>query len=367
MKSGRGINVPTTLRTEDIYEAAFDPEASGRLPVLLAQACGGRSAMLAWFGAEGGADVLDYSYFSPQMMQQYAETFADHDLWAKVAFSKRYINGVTIGDVGVTESAFEGSVLFNEFFRKNGDDTFYAVGGAHLTTWGTALVGVHRNRRAGSFDEADAKRLGGIVKHLRGALTLRGRLASERKLTQAGQAAWDATTLASVVVRRDGRIVQHNEAAEIVLRRADVFKAVNNVLCAISQDQQGRLMRAIGLATAPVEPSGSSLRLETVAGVEYLISIAPISRRSGPSVALILFKDPLASPDTLQGQLQAVWGLTPREALVAAELAQGRAIPEIAARRGVSQSTVKAQLKAISIKMNAHGQAELIAKIRMLP
>ncbi len=64
-------------------------EASGRLPELLAEACNGRSAMLAWFRVDGGSDVLDYSNFSPQTMPHYAETFAEDDPWAKIAFSKR--------------------------------------------------------------------------------------------------------------------------------------------------------------------------------------------------------------------------------------------------------------------------------------
>ena len=81
----------------------------------------------------------------------------------------------------------------------------------------------------------------------------------------------------------------------------------------------------------------------------------------------MLFKDPLAPQDGFHAQLQSAWGLTVHEARVAAELAQGRGIAEIAARRGVLESTVKSQLKAISAKMGGHGQAELVAKMRMLP
>jgi DNA-binding CsgD family transcriptional regulator len=316
---------------------------------------------------DNSPEVLNYSYFPPEMCLEYTNNFAQHDLWARAALSKRFINRMFVGEAIVSPDEYASSIFYNEFFRRYGEDTFHCLGGAQATRAGTALIGVYRNRSDQPFADIETERLNSLVGHIRSALTLRGRLAAEHRLVTLGQAAWDATNLVSIVVRRDGRRLQHNEAAETVLRRADPFKAGGDVLQAAACGQQERLTRAIRLATAPVEPSGSSLRMETAAGVEYLVSITPISRRSGPSLALVLFKDPLAPQDTLQGQLQSAWGLTPHEAMVAAELAQGRAIAEIAERRDVLESTVKTQLKAISAKMDAHGQSELIAKMARLP
>jgi DNA-binding NarL/FixJ family response regulator len=301
------------------------------------------------------------------MMADYVSTFAPHDIWSIKAMAPPFANRMLSDEDIVSSSDFKSTLFYNDFIRRHGEDIFHVLGGSQSSAFGNGLLGIYRNRGDEPFSIDDKTRLTDIMRNLRTALMLRGRLCAAQREAGMQRAAWDATTLASIIVRSDGRIVQHNDAAEIVLRRADSFQSQNNVLHANSQAQQARLMRAIRLATAPVEPSGSSLRVETAAGVEYLISIAPISRRSGPSLALILFKDPLAPQDTLQGQLQSAWGLTHHEALVAAELAQGRAIAEIAARRGVLESTVKTQLKAISAKMGGHGQAELIAKIRMLP
>jgi DNA-binding NarL/FixJ family response regulator len=355
------------IRSEDIYEAALDPEALDQLPNLLAQACGGRSAVLSWLQADGTSDVLAYSHLSAEMMADYVDCFAPHDVWSIKAMTPRFANRMLSDEDIVSSSHFKSTIFYNDFIRRHGEDIFHVLGGSQTSVFGNGLLGIYRHRGDDPFSTDDKTRLTDIMRRLRTALTLRGRLAAAERAMGMQRAAWDATTLASIIVRTDGRIVQQNDAAETVLSRADSFQSRDNVLRSISQDQHGRLMRAIRLATAAAEPVGSSLRLKTAAGVEYLISIAPISRQSGPSLALILFKDPLQPQDTLQGQLQAMWGLTPHEALVAAELAQGRAIPEIAARRGVSESTVKTQLKAISAKMGGHGRAQLIAKMRMLP
>jgi len=359
--------LPKTVRTEDIYEAALDPEASGSLATLLAQAFDGRAAVLSWRLADGTTDVLAYSQLSPAMMADYVDTFAPHDLWSIKAMSPTFANRMVSDQDILSPRHFESSFFYNDFIRRHGENVFQALGGSQTSAFGDGLLGIYRNRDDKPFSADDKTRLTEIMRNLRSALVLRGRLSAARHEARAQRAAWNATRLVSIVVRADGRIVQQNEAAETVLRRAEGLRSVHNILRANAQDHQGRLMRAIRLATATEQPCGSSLRLETAAGAEYLMSVAPISRGSGPSLALVLFKDPLEPLETLLGQLQSVWGLTPHEARVAAELAQGHAIAEIATRRGVLESTVKTQLKAISTKMDASGQAAIIAKIRLLP
>lgn len=355
------------LRHEDLHEAALDAEVPNRLPDLLAEAFGGRSAVLSWTQIDGSSDVLAYSDLSPEMMADYVGVFAPHDVWSIKAMSAPHANQMICDQDCLSSSEFKSTVFYNDFIRAHGEHIFHVLGGSQTSPFGAGLLGIYRNRGDEPFNGDDKTRLTEVMREVRGALMLRGRLAAAQRPASVQRAAWDATNLASLIVRADGRIAQHNAAAEAVLQRADGLRSVKNVLRAVSREQQSRLTRAIRLATAPTQPSGSALRVETPAGAEYLISVAPISRRSGPSLALVLFKDPLAPPDSLRGQLQDIWGLTPHEALVAAELAQGRAIADIARRRGVLESTVKTQLKAISGKMQCRGQAELIAKMFRLP
>jgi DNA-binding NarL/FixJ family response regulator len=60
------------------------------------------------------------------------------------------------------------------------------------------------------------------------------------------------------------------------------------------------------------------------------------------------------------------WQLTETEALVAADVARGRAPRVIAQDRGVSVHTVRTQLKRVLAKSGCHRQVELAVRIREL-
>jgi DNA-binding CsgD family transcriptional regulator len=60
------------------------------------------------------------------------------------------------------------------------------------------------------------------------------------------------------------------------------------------------------------------------------------------------------------------WHLTETEALVAADVALGRAPRAIAQDRGVSLHTVRTQLKRVLAKSGCHRQVELAVRIREL-
>jgi DNA-binding CsgD family transcriptional regulator len=76
--------------------------------------------------------------------------------------------------------------------------------------------------------------------------------------------------------------------------------------------------------------------------------------------------DPGQHPQPSIAVLRQAYGLSPAEARLAAEIGKGRDLKEIAAGHGVSEGTVRAQLKAIFAKTDTHRQAELVALINRL-
>ena len=80
---------------------------------------------------------------------------------------------------------------------------------------------------------------------------------------------------------------------------------------------------------------------------------------------------PEAAEGTADGRMYAgrsrtAWQLTETEALVAADVALGRAPRTIAKDRGVSVHTVRTQLKRVLAKSGCHRQIELAVRIREL-
>ncbi len=85
-------------------------------------------------------------------------------------------------------------------------------------------------------------------------------------------------------------------------------------------------------------------------GGSALIMLSPVNPPTAPSLSLI----------------QAMFGLSPREARVAQGLAEGATLDEIAAEAKVSRNTVRSQLRGVLEKTGCNRQAEVVALLSRL-
>lgn len=95
-----------------------------------------------------------------------------------------------------------------------------------------------------------------------------------------------------------------------------------------------------------------------------VIGTVPVSLPRGRTLLVLIDPDICPRPNELT--LQRVWGLTPAEATLAAELAQGTAVPDLAKKLGVSRTTVRTHLAAIFAKTHTRRQAALVALLSRL-
>lgn len=79
----------------------------------------------------------------------------------------------------------------------------------------------------------------------------------------------------------------------------------------------------------------------------------------GNAIFIVSQLGSLALPDP--SILQSLFDLTPAEAAVAQWIADGRSIAELAEHRGISISTVRTQLKAVTTKLGVQRQAQVAA------
>lgn len=84
-------------------------------------------------------------------------------------------------------------------------------------------------------------------------------------------------------------------------------------------------------------------------------------------VTLIVVADPQCGTPLTEIQLRTLFQLTPAEARVAIDLAEGRTIEEICKQRGISVNTVRTQLKRAMQKTDSRRQSELVKTITTLP
>ena len=95
-----------------------------------------------------------------------------------------------------------------------------------------------------------------------------------------------------------------------------------------------------------------------------VIGTVPVSLPRARTLLILIDPDICPRPNELT--LQRVWGLTPAEATLAAELAQGTAVPDLAKKLGVSRTTVRTHLAAIFAKTHTRRQAALVALLSRL-
>ncbi|MGH1482829.1 MAG: helix-turn-helix transcriptional regulator [Geminicoccales bacterium] len=81
---------------------------------------------------------------------------------------------------------------------------------------------------------------------------------------------------------------------------------------------------------------------------------------SGKSIAFVMVSDPDQQPALPEERLQAIFGLTPAEAKLAAALASGMSVGDYAPEAGVTENTARWTLKQVQAKTDCRRQADLV-------
>ena len=117
-----------------------------------------------------------------------------------------------------------------------------------------------------------------------------------------------------------------------------------------------------GLRTACVPEEETVFRVLRPSGApDYVVTVLPaqeVALRPRACARVVLITDPAAHLQP--AGLRRIWGLTTAEARVAAALSAGLMPAEIAVRHGVSEATVRTQMRAIFDKTGTRRQGELI-------
>jgi DNA-binding CsgD family transcriptional regulator/PAS domain-containing protein len=243
---------------------------------------------------------------------------------------------------------------------------------------GAAVLGLVRAPRQGLYTQEELALLRRLAPHLSRALQIDLRLASTQAQRDSLAALLDHLTTATVLLDATGEILYANAAAETLLARGDGLQGRGGRLLAVHRGSQVALSQAIAAAQScyrdlAIAPSPVVLH-RPAGGRPYTALVVPCPPaavdRAGldPRAAVMLL---LVDPDTAPRQsptaiLQALYGLTPKEARLAAVLATGPTLAAAAATLHVSLNTVKTQCQAIFAKTDTRRQADLVRLLRGL-
>ncbi len=211
-----------------------------------------------------------------------------------------------------------------------------------------------------------------LLPHLRHFVAVRHALLGAGALGASLLDLLDNVRAGVVQLDRRGRVVAANDRALALLRRGDGLRDEDGRLRAALPAEDAALQRLIARALPSRDGPGvgGSMPLgRPEARSRPIAHVSPVhgaGSGSGGLGALVLVVDPAERAPVDPGRVGEALGLTPAQSRVAAALAEGRTIDEIAAASGRSRNTVKWHTQHIYAALGVSRQIELAQRVASL-
>lgn len=371
--------------TETVYDAAAGGTPWPAVEQALKAATGARTAVLMVGDvATGRVEMLWREGFADDAVLAYQRHYRHVDLWttraAALVASGRDPNRIlTNGEMLVPDAELLRSEFYNDFGRQLGL-RWVAGTVARLGEAGAMPICIHRPDDAQPFSREERRLLDSLLPHIRRALQLRHRLRGAEAAT--GFAVLDALPHPVLVLDEEMRVLLANPAAEALAaaprpafrlhldRLPAGLVAGRRVFMTPIHMAEARDLAALVRATAQGGPGGA-LRLGDAAGAAQLAAlVSALPARLGgpqggigvarvPGRALVMLRPLERAEPPRAALLRELFGLTRTEAEVARALAGGSSKASVAGARGLKETTVRTQVRAILEKTGAANLREL--------
>ena len=265
------------------------------------------------------------------------------------------------------------SRAYNEALRRGqyqqGLNVRLAGPGGSPMTW--SLADPIASEGWGSSQIAMVRRL---TPHIRQFIRVRQALVRAQARDTTVTALLDNPRIGVVYLDRRGRILAANDRARGLLRHGEELSDADGVLQARAPDDQGRLARLVAeaLPTSGAVPVSGSMQLGRVSGLPpFVVHIKPVGvpqpdYGARPVAALVLIVEPGRHPRLDSALVARTLRLTPAESQVAALLADGKTVRDIALATGRRESTIRSHVKHMFAKHGLSRQADLVRLVLSL-
>lgn len=346
-------------------QAAFDDSWESALAGL-ADACGGRAAQLIGIGPEAAVPFNRAHNIDPEALAEFvAIGGGDPGRNARVRAGLRapLLEVLTEADFGDLDAVL-GSDLYADLFRRH-DIPFSLQTTLMRSDAGVIGLAVLHSADHGLADEEERRTFAAIAPDVQAAARLQ--LALEGRGARILAGSLEALGVAAFICDAAGRVHTMTEEAErLALAQAQLTLVGGGLRATHPQDAQilaGALRRAG--ERRPTGPCDIALRAPQD-GALLRCQVVGLPTRDFPfgyEASTLVVARPPRDPGRLAPLLRQTYGLTLAEAGVALGVARGRSIADIALERGISDWTVRSQLKAVAAKLGVTRQAQIAARL----
>lgn len=363
-----------------LYDAMLDDAHWPATSALIDDACG--TAGNALLVGEGTGDdvrvVFMAGYLRGQRREDLERDYLEnyHPWDERVPRIRKMPDGRVVHATELyTEQELKTSRTYNEYLLRassqNGLNVRLAAPDGSHTTW--AIVDPVTPGGWGSSQVDMVQRL---LPHVRQYVRVRHALASAEALGASLTGLLDNTMVGVIHLDRRGKIVAANDRARGLLRRGDGLMDQGGFLRTWLPGDNARLEGLLSgaLPTSNEEAVSGSMTVRRSAVLpRFTLHVSPVGSRQAefgmwPVAALVLVVEQgsQARVDLRRrtqvdpGLVAATLGLTPAESQLAAMLAEGMTVRDIAAGTNRKESTIRWHLHQIYTKQGISGQTDLV-------
>lgn len=227
-----------------------------------------------------------------------------------------------------------------------------------------SLVSVQRGAKASAYGEQEKRLFGLLASHVALAKRVQMELGDAWSASAQLEAAFGRLAMAAFIVDGEARVRHLNSAATALMaRHAEVVFRGGRLLLADAK-LNATLQAALRHAAGP-GACAAALPL-SLSGLSAEILVSPLGAAHGTvsawqiPLALVMIAAPTQDEKSIAWRMEQVYRLTPTESRIAAMLALGRTVEQIARDRRVSEATLRTHLRSIFSKTGTRRQAELM-------
>lgn len=346
-----------------VHEAGAAPEKwREALAAVMAMLAGSRISLM---DIEAGSDRLlglEQIGHDPAHVKAYSEHYFAVDPTIATALSGRPHRSMAVYD------HFEKSTRArHEYFDfARACDIGDAVGVTTAEECGRrALLSLQRPLDAEPYQPEDKSLLELLAPHVQLAKRIQGKLGEAWAAGTELEAAFSLLATAAFILDRDGRIRHLNGAASAMLGRKFPLASRHGRLALADPKLATAFQNALRDAARESGRSSALLvRLAPAAAAEVLVApLQPPHARTSSwrePLALVVVATGERDKRSIASRMQKLYRLTPAESRVAAALATGQTLEDISCKSGVTEATLRSQLRSIFGKTGTSRQAELV-------